>query len=74
MLLETGLVKDLQEWASDKKAQLRHSQDVPDLIFLDLNGKAELDFTFAQQLTRLRPSVHIVACSAKRESNPDFLL
>src|SRR3989442_2061242 len=61
MLLQTGLVKDVQEWASDKMAQLRHAQDVPDLIFLDLNGKAELDFTFAQQLTRLRPSVHIVA-------------
>lgn len=74
MLLQTGLVKDVREWASDKMAQLRHSQDVPDLIFLDLNGKAELDFTVAQQLTRLRPSVHIVACSAKRESNPDFLL
>jgi pilus assembly protein CpaE len=74
MLLETGLVKGVHEWPSDKMAQLRHSQDVPDLIFLDLNGKAELDFTFAQQLTRLRPSVHIVACSAKRESNPDFLL
>src|SRR6266478_1709627 len=74
MLLETRLVKDVHEWASDKMAQLRHSQDVPDPIFLDLSGKAELDFTFAQQLTRLRRSVHIVACSAKRESNPDFLL
>ena len=74
MLLQTGVVKGVHEWASDKMAQLRHSQDVPDVIFLDLNGKAELDFTVAQQLTRLRPSVHIVACSAKRESNPDFLL
>src|SRR5438034_9006184 len=74
MLLQTGFVKDVQEWAADKMAQLRHSQDVADLIFLDLNGKAELDFTVAQQLTRLRPSVHIVACFAKTESNPDFLL
>ncbi len=74
MLLQTGLAKEIHEWASPKAVELRHSQDVPDVVFLDLNGTAQSDFAFAQQLAKLRPSVHIVACSAKRDSNPDFLL
>ena len=74
MLLQTGLVREIRDWASAKAVELRHSQDVPDVVFLDLNGTAQSDFAFAQQLAKLRPSVHIVACSAKKESNPDFLL
>src|SRR5258708_32129566 len=74
MLLQTGLVREIHDWASGKAVELRHSQDVPDVVFLDLNGTAQSDFAFAQQLAKLRPSVHIVACSAKKESNPDFLL
>ena len=74
MLLQTGLVREIRDWASAKAVELRHSQDVPDVVFLDLNGTAQCDFAFAQQLAKLRPSVHIVACSAKKESNPDFLL
>jgi pilus assembly protein CpaE len=74
MLLQTGLVKEIQQWASVKTVELRQSEDVPDVVFLDINGTDEPDFTFPQQLTRLRPSVHIVLCSAKKESNPDFLL
>jgi pilus assembly protein CpaE len=74
MLPQTGLVKEIHEWASAKAVELRHSQDVPDIVFLDLNGTPQSDFAFAQQLAKLRPSVHIVACSAKKESNPDFLL
>jgi len=74
MLLQTGLVKESHEWTSAKAVELRHSQDVPDIVFLDLNGTAQSDFAFAQRLAKLRPSVHIVACSGKKESNPDFLL
>jgi pilus assembly protein CpaE len=74
LLLETGLLENVHDWASGKAVELRHSRDVPDVVFLDLSGKGDSDFTFAQQLTRLRPSVHIVACTARKESNPDFLL
>ncbi len=74
ILLQTGFIKEIHEWASAKAVELRHSQDVPDMVFLALNGTAQSDFAFAQQLAKLRPSVHIVACSAKKESNPDFLL
>src|SRR5262245_9844898 len=73
MVQQTGLVKEIREWASSKAVELRSAQDVPDVVFLDLNGNGNLEFVFAQQLTKLRPSAHIVACSAKG-SNPDFLL
>ena len=74
MLLQTGLVSEIHEWASAKSVELRHSQDVPEVVFLDISGSGQSEFAFAQQLGRLRPSVHIVACSAKKESNPEFLL
>jgi pilus assembly protein CpaE len=74
MLLQTGLVKELQEWASVKTVELRHPKDVPDVVLLDLSGNAESDFAFAQQLSRLRPSTHIIACTARKESSPEFLL
>ncbi len=38
MLLQTGFAKEIHEWASAKAVELRHSQDVPDVVFLDLNG------------------------------------
>ena len=74
MLLQSGLVKEIHEWASIKTVELRHTQDVPDVVFLDLSGNGESDFAFAQKLSRLRPSSHIIACSAKKESSPEFLL
>ena len=74
MLLQTGLVKEIHEWASVKKVELRHEQDVPEVILLELSGNGESDFAFAQQLSRLRPTTHIIACSARKESNPEFLL
>lgn len=74
MLQQTGLVKEIQEWTSTKTVELRHPQDVPEVVFLDLNGNAEADFAFAQRVSRLKPSTHIVACSAKKESSPEFLL
>jgi len=74
MLMQTGMVKEIHEWASTQAVELRNPQDVPGVIFLDLNGRAGSDFAFAQQIARLRPSVHIVACSSKNESNPELLL
>jgi pilus assembly protein CpaE len=74
MLVQTGLVKEIHEWASVKTAEIRHAQDVPEVVLLDLSGNGESDFAFAQQLCRLRPTTHIIACSAKKESNPEFLL
>jgi pilus assembly protein CpaE len=74
MLLQSGLVKDVQEWGSAKGVELRNPQDVPDVIILDVAENGAADFAFVQQLSRLRPTVHIVACTMKREGSPEFLL
>src|SRR5215470_573837 len=74
MLYQTELVKDVQEWASPSSLKLRHAEDVPDVIFLDLSSGLGSEFVFAQELSKLRPSVTIIACSMKNETNPEFLL
>jgi pilus assembly protein CpaE len=74
MLHETGLVKNVQEWASLSVPKLRRAEDVPDVVFLDLSSGLGSEFVFAQELTKLRPAAHIIACSAKYETNPEFLL
>src|SRR5215470_8461367 len=73
-LVQSGLVKEVAEWASLDGRKLRQPEDVPDVVFLDLSSGMGSEFLFAQELAKLRPSVHIVACSNKRESDPEFLL
>jgi pilus assembly protein CpaE len=74
MLMQTRLVRSIDEWTSSNTPKLRNAQEVPEVIFLDVNENGKLDFALAQQLSRLRPSAHIVACTAHRESNPESLL
>ena len=74
MLLQSGLIKDVLEWGSAKGVELRNAHDVPDVVILDVAENGNADFAFVQQLSRLQPTVHIVACTMKRESNPEFLL
>ena len=74
MLLQSGLVRDVQEWGSPKGVELRNAQDVPDVVILDVAENGTADFAFVQQLSRLRPTVHIVACTMRQESSPEFLL
>src|SRR5262245_39204053 len=74
LLQQTGVVKNIQELASLSGVKLRHADDVPDVLFLDLSSGMGSEFVFAQELTKLRPAVHIIACSAKYETNPEFLL
>ena len=74
ILEQTGLIKNLEEWAALSSSKLQHAEDVPDVVFLDLSTGMGSEFGFAQELSRLRPSVHIVACTAKFETNAEFLL
>ena len=74
LLQQTGLVKSVQEWASLSVVKPRHSDDVPDVVFLDLSSGMGSEFAFAQQLSRVRPAVNIIVCSTKNETNPEFLL
>jgi len=74
MLEQSGLTSDVQEWAWLNELKLRNAQDVPEVVFLDLSAGMGAEFIFAQELSKLRPSVHIIACSAKTETSPEFLL
>jgi pilus assembly protein CpaE len=74
MLMQSGWVSEVQEWASPATVQLHSAQDVPDLVFLNLSGDNEADFAFSQSLVKLRPGVTIAVCSANKQGNPDFLL
>ncbi|HSC45455.1 MAG TPA: AAA family ATPase [Candidatus Acidoferrum sp.] len=74
MLEQSGLASEVKEWAWLNELKLRNTQDVPEVVFLDLSAGMGAEFIFAQELSKLRPSVHIIACSAKMETNPEFLL
>src|SRR5215471_14888309 len=74
LLQESSAVKNVQEWPSLNRVQPQHAEDVPDVVFLDLSSGMGSELVFAQELTKLRPAVHIIACSAKNETNPEFLL
>jgi len=74
ILEHTGLIKSLEEWAGRSSFKLQHAEDVPDVVFLDLSAGMGSEFALAQELSKLRPSVHIIACTAKFETNPEFLL
>ena len=74
MLEQSGQAKEVKEWASPSSLKLRHAEDVPDIVFLDLSSGMGSEFLFAQELSKIRPSVVIIACSAKNETNPEFLL
>jgi pilus assembly protein CpaE len=74
MLEATGAVKEVLEWAWLTGMKLRDAQDVPDVVFIDLAAGMGSEFLFAQELVKLNPAVHIIACSAKNETNAEFLL
>ena len=74
MLESTGLVKHTEEWTWLNTVKLRNAQDVPDVVFLDLSAGMGSEFLFAQELNKLRPAVHIIACSTRNETNPEYLL
>ena len=74
ILMQTGVVNDVLEWASPTSVELQSAQDVPDVVFLELSGDNEVDFAFSQALFKLRPTVTIAVCSANKKTNPEFLL
>src|SRR5258708_35402544 len=59
MLLQTGLVREIRDWASARAVELRQWQDVPDVVFLGLSGTARPVFPLSQRLAQRRPSVII---------------
>src|SRR5215813_13745301 len=51
ILEQTGLIKNLEEWAGRSSLKLRHAEDVPDVVFLDLSAGMGSEFGLAQELS-----------------------
>jgi len=58
MLQQSGLAKDTQEWASLDAVKLRHADDVPDVVFLDLSTSMGSELAFARGLSKRKFRPH----------------
>ena len=73
-LQQTGLVYSVREWNPSMQSHLVSADSLPDLVLLDLSREAEACFAFAAHLHRLRPTIHIIACSTQQQPEPNLLL
>src|SRR5262249_24058837 len=65
---ETGWVNSVEEWPGPSENQLHSSEDVSDVILLDLLPDLETSLRFAAQVRKLRPGTSLIACF---QSQPD---
>ncbi len=73
-LEQTGVVSNVVQWTIPAERMPEASDDLPDVIFLDLARDPELFFAFAAQLRRIRPGIKVIACSAAVPPQPNLLL
>ncbi len=73
-LQQTGFVSAVREWAVAISGRFISGDDLPDLVILDISRETAPLLEFAAHLRRLRPSIHIIACSHQQEPNPSLLL
>src|SRR6516165_3886717 len=73
-LQQTGLVSSVQQWAPSPDLHLSPGGATPDVVLLDLSHDVEGCFALAAQMRRLRPDVHIIACSRVQKPSPEMLL
>lgn len=73
-LEQTGLISSIKQWAVPMEKLPDVGETIPDIVFLDLSRDSEPYFTLAAHLRRLRPGVHLIACSATFPPNHQLLL
>ena len=73
-LQQTGLVSSVQQWTASPELRLSPGEAVPDVVLLSLSHDAQSRLAFAAHLRRLRPDVHILACSPTQNPSPEILL
>jgi len=73
-LEQTGLVSSVVQWTLPMDRIPETMEQVPDVVFLDLAREPEPFLTFATQLSRARPSIKLIACSAAVPPQPSMLL
>jgi len=73
-LEQTGLVSSVLQWTIPTERALDASEQMPDVVFLDLAREPEPFFAFANQLRRMKPTIKLIACSAAVPPQPSLLL
>lgn len=73
-LQQTGLVSSVQRWVPSPELHPNQGEAVPDVVLMNLSRDAEGCFALAAHLRRLRPNVHIIACSRVQKPSPETLL
>jgi pilus assembly protein CpaE len=72
-LQQTGLVSSVKSWTIPTD-RIDGSENIPDVVLLDLGRDMEPHFAFGAQLRHLRPAVRLVACSAMNPPTQQILL
>lgn len=73
-LQQTGLVGSVRQWTVPMDQLPDPSENVPDVVFLDLGRDYEAFFLLAAHLRRIRPSIRLIACSSTNPPNHQLLL
>jgi len=73
-LEQTGLVSSVTQWVIPAERIPDSSDQMPDVVFLDLAREPEPFFAFANQLRRMKPTIKLIACSAAVPPQPSLLL
>ena len=73
-LEQTGLVNSVLQWVVPADRMPDASENMPDVVFLDLARDPDPFFSFANQLRRIKPAVKLIACSAAVPPQPSLLL
>jgi pilus assembly protein CpaE len=72
-LQQTGLVTSVQMWALPTD-RIDLSDNIPDVVLLDLGHDPGPHFAFAANVRLLRPAVRLIACSATNPPSQEMLL
>jgi len=73
-LKQSGLVSSIKQWLMPMEKLPDSSEQLPDVVFLDLSHDHEAFFTFGAHLRRIHPATRIIACSATVPPSPQLLL
>ncbi len=73
-LEQTGLVTSVVQWVVPTDRLPDSSDNMPDIVFLDLARDPDPFFVFANQIRRIKPTIKLIACSAAVPPQPSLLL
>jgi len=73
-LEQTGAVRSIRQWTIPTDRIPETPENMPDVVFLDLERDSEPYFAFAALLRRAHPATKLIACSASAPQSHQVLL